>query len=129
MSIDSETLIKIKELSDKKDKTKRQEEKLKNLKEFLLKDKKKKEKGIPKIETLELPNYSDFIRKKEKRKDFKIPLEKDYDNLLLTPEMMKGGIGPMKKGGEVKGYHKGGPVHKKKNTMATTKGWGISRKT
>ena len=33
------------------------------------------------------------------------------------------------KGGEVKGYHKGGPVHKKKNTMATTKGWGASRKT
>jgi len=35
----------------------------------------------------------------------------------------------LNKGGEVKGYHKGGPVHKKKNTMATTKGWGISRKT
>jgi len=33
------------------------------------------------------------------------------------------------KGGEVKGYHKGGPVHNKKNTMATTKGWGASRKT
>ena len=34
MSINSETLKKIKELSDKKDKTKRQEERLKNLKEL-----------------------------------------------------------------------------------------------
>ena len=34
-----------------------------------------------------------------------------------------------KKGGEVKGYKKGGSVRKKKNKMATTKGWGASRKT
>ena len=33
------------------------------------------------------------------------------------------------KGGMVKKYKKGGSVHKKKNTMATTKGWGASRKT
>ena len=33
------------------------------------------------------------------------------------------------KGGMVKKYMGGGSVHKKKNTMATTKGWGISRKT
>ena len=33
------------------------------------------------------------------------------------------------KGGEVKGYMGGGSVHKKKNKMATTKGWGASRKT
>jgi hypothetical protein len=33
------------------------------------------------------------------------------------------------KGGMVKKYKKGGSVHKKKNKMATTKGWGASRKT
>ena len=33
------------------------------------------------------------------------------------------------KGGEVKKYMGGGSVHKKKNKMATTKGWGASRKT
>ena len=33
------------------------------------------------------------------------------------------------KGGEVKKYMGGGSVHKKKNNMATTKGWGASRKT
>ena len=35
----------------------------------------------------------------------------------------------MAKGGEVKGYMGGGSVHKNKNKMATTKGWGASRKT
>ncbi len=33
------------------------------------------------------------------------------------------------KGEEVKKYMGGGSVHKKKNKMATTKGWGASRKT
>ena len=49
------------------------------------------------------------------------------DNLLLTPDMMKGQIGLMKDGGEVKKYKKGGAVNK--NKMITTKGWGASRKT
>ena len=128
MSIDSETL------KEKKDKTKRQEEKLKNLKKF-------EQEGIPDSD------YSDFIRKKKKEKkdDMSMPPDRRTDeqkkqdaidallkNLKLTPKMLKGvadSIRPMKKGGEVKGYHKGGSVHKKKNTMATTKGWGISRKT
>ena len=35
----------------------------------------------------------------------------------------------MAKGGEVKKYMGGGSVHKKKNKMLTTKGWGASRKT
>ena len=35
----------------------------------------------------------------------------------------------MAKGGEVKRYMGGGSVHKKKNKMLTTKGWGASRKT
>tara|TARA_R100001594_G_scaffold31200_1_gene58178 strand:+ start:75 stop:464 length:390 start_codon:yes stop_codon:yes gene_type:complete len=54
-------------------------------------------------------------------------------DLKLTSEMLKQirekGVQPMKKGGEVKGYMGGGSVHKKKNKMATTKGWGASRKT
>ena len=33
------------------------------------------------------------------------------------------------KGGEVKKYMGGGSVHKKKNKMITTRGWGASRKT
>ena len=33
------------------------------------------------------------------------------------------------KGGEVKKYMGGGSVHKNKNKMLTTKGWGASRKT
>ena len=41
----------------------------------------------------------------------------------------KGGKGNYAKGGEVKGYMGGGSVHKKKNKMATTRGWGASRKT
>jgi len=44
-------------------------------------------------------------------------------------KMLRDTLPTKKDGGMVKGYHKGGPVHKKKNTMATTKGWGISRKT
>ena len=51
------------------------------------------------------------------------------DNLLLTPDMMKGQIGLMKDGGEVKKYKKGGSVKKNKSNMITTKGWGASRKT
>ena len=43
-------------------------------------------------------------------------------------EKAKSGKG-MKDGGEVKKYMGGGSVHKNKNKMATTKGWGASRKT
>ena len=132
MSIDSETLEKIKKLSDKKDKTKRDQERLKDLKEFLLKNK-EKNKRIPKLTP-------------EEREEFKIPLNKDMDpgmgpnyrKKFLTPEELKSlemrRIKPspgnfLKKGGEVKKYMGGGSVHKKKNKMATTKGWGASRKT
>ena len=41
----------------------------------------------------------------------------------------KGGKGNYAKGGEVKKYMGGGSVHKNKNKMLTTKGWGASRKT
>ena len=148
MSIDSETLIKIKELSDKKDKTRRDMERLKDLKEFLEKNK-EKNKRIPKLTPEEREKYGekflDKFKEKKKREEFKIPLNKDMDPGMgpmipkgLTPEELKslgmrrfkpapGNL--LKKGGEVKKYMGGGSVHKKKNTMATTKGWGISRKT
>jgi len=62
-----------------------------------------------------------------------IPPEGPYQRKRKDGDVISGGkvLPKMEaaKGGEVKGYHKGGPVHKKKNTMATTKGWGISRKT
>ena len=38
-------------------------------------------------------------------------------------------IKEMAKGGEVKGYKKGGSVNKNKKNMITTRGWGASRKT
>ena len=48
-------------------------------------------------------------------------LIKKLENLFLTKEMIDDQkVVPLKKGGEVK---------KKKNKMATTKGWGASRKT
>ena len=157
MSINSETLKKIKELSDKKDKTKRQEERLKNLKEFLEKNKNKKKK---------LPD--DFLDKfKEKKKIIPIPKE-DFkgkrfnpDKIPLDPrgepfklperfkpgergnkkfldkmpyiikpgEEPRFGVQLLKEGGEVKRYKAGGSVKKNKSNMITTKGWGASRKT
>ena len=63
--------------------------------------------------------YNEF-KTEEERKFIKLKQgEQVYDkdgNLLSA------------KGGEVKKYKKGGSV-KKKNKMATTKGWGASRKT
>ena len=157
MSINSETLKKIKELSDKKDKTKRQEERLKNLKEFLEKNKNKKKK---------LPD--DFLDKfKEKKKIIPIPKE-DFkgkrfnpDKIPLDPrgepfklperfkpgergnkkfldkmpyiikpgEEPRFGVQLLKEGGEVKRYKAGGSVKKNKSNMITTRGWGASRKT
>ena len=47
----------------------------------------------------------------------------------VTKRAKGGMINKYAKGGEVKKYMGGGSVHKKKNKMATTKGWGASRKT
>ena len=48
----------------------------------------------------------------------------------LTDEQIKEDIKLRRaKGGMVKKYMGGGSVHKKKNKMATTRGWGASRKT
>ena len=81
MSINSETLKKIKELENKKELTNKQEERLKNLKEFFEKNKKKK---IPKVKPKEdkkntpiIPkdffkriDPKDFIDPKKRREDF-----------------------------------------------------------
>ena len=44
-------------------------------------------------------------------------------------KMLKKALPTNKDGGMVKKYMGGGSVHKKKNKMLTTKGWGASRKT
>ena len=89
MSIDSETLKKIKELSDKKDKTILQEKRLKILKEFLEKNK-EKNKRIPKLtpeEREEFKKYGEkFLDKfKEKKKIIPIPKE-DFRGKRFNPD-------------------------------------------
>jgi hypothetical protein len=139
MSINSETLKKIKELSDKKDKTKRQEERLKNLKEFFEKNKEKK---TPKVKPEEDKKNTpiipkDFFKNKRFNPDkmpspYKGPFKPRPD---MSPEeqrkyfMELANENPNKKGGEVKRYKAGGSVKKNKSNMITTKGWGASRKT
>ena len=135
MSIDSETLIKIKELSEKKDKTKRDMERLKDLKEFLLKNKKR----IPKIESLELPfvnpapkrfnpkrdkdgNRIPFVNPEPKR--FNPKRDKDGNRIPFDP---KTGIQLLNKGGEVKKYKHGGSVNKKAGRLAK-RGYGAAKK-
>ena len=52
-------------------------------------------------------------------------------NFPMTPKLTMLQDDPQfkAKGGEVKKYMGGGSVHKNKNKMLTTKGWGASRKT
>ena len=70
------------------------------------------------------------IRSKKKLKDMKID-DMSYKPLNLSEEqLLKRAMDSLlAKGGEVKKYMGGGSVHKKKNKMLTTKGWGASRKT
>ena len=72
-------------------------------------------------------------RRKKEKKDGVISfeeLEKSLKKETKVMEAAKGGeVKKYAKGGEVKKYMGGGSVHKKKNKMATTKGWGASRKT
>jgi hypothetical protein len=70
-------------------------------------------------------NLPKLIKKAKKflddRKDKKIRVAKSK---MTSDEAYS-----LKDGGEVKKYMGGGSVHKKKNKMLTTKGWGASRKT
>ena len=54
----------------------------------------------------------------------------DFSILKSEEQLLKRAMDSLlAKGGEVKKYMGGGSVHKKKNKMLTTKGWGASRKT
>jgi hypothetical protein len=63
----------------------------------------------------------------ENKKEIKLKLKPKKDKKTVRPD--KGGKGNYAKGGEVKGYMGGGPVHKNKSSMITQRGWGASRKT
>ena len=55
--------------------------------------------------------------------------KKDKKTRVAKSKMTSDEAYSLKDGGEVKGYMGGGSVHKNKNKMLTTKGWGASRKT
>ena len=100
------------------------------------------DKRSPHTEGITKENYKDFLGEntsKLSEKDRKLVYK-----YLMADKKDKGGKGnytpegikkmppisrEMAKGGEVKGYKKGGSVHKNKKNMITTKGWGASRKT
>ena len=142
MTINTEILEEIQKLSDKKNKTRLQEEKLRDLKEFLLKNKKDdlRKKYVPK-ETMKeelKKNAGQLDKKKDDRlnntelkklKETKIEIipiptgEPLKGKRRVLPDLAKA------KGGMVKKYMGGGSVHKNKKNMITTRGWGASRKT
>ena len=142
MTINTEILEEIQKLSDKKNKTRLQEEKLRDLREFLLKNKKDdlRKKYVPK-ETMKeelKKNAGQFDKKKDDRlnntelkklKETKIEIipiptgEPLKGKRRVLPDLAKA------KGGMVKKYMGGGSVHKNKKNMITTRGWGASRKT
>ena len=72
--------------------------------------------------------YAEFLENMNKKK-------KDIDRTEEYFDFMEGkkdesyNVMEAAKGGEVKKYMGGGSVHKKKNKMITTRGWGASRKT
>jgi len=80
----------------------------------------------------------DFIHKMRKAKNRGNPRQAGASTvsnkgMKTTPGTTKGkkkqDMISAAKGGMIKGYMGGGSVHKKKNKMLTTKGWGASRKT
>ena len=66
-------------------------------------------------------------RKNKKKKD--IDRTEEYFDFKEGKKDESYNVIEAAKGGEVKKYMGGGSVHKKKNKMLTTKGWGASRKT
>jgi hypothetical protein len=60
-----------------------------------------------------------------------VPLKETKIEIIPIPtgEPLKGKRPALAKGGMVKKYMGGGSVHKNKNKMITTRGWGASRKT
>ena len=91
-----------------------------------VKEKKLRFESIKKMIEEEQEKVKDF----DKKGDSYHPMQRGSlgKSKLGKPRVMPGSMDLyFKKGGEVKGYKKGGSV--KKNKMATTKGWGASRKT
>ena len=72
---------------------------------------------------------TDAIEGKKKAKKIKALKAMTSDEAYSMPKKKKQNPMSAAKGGMIKGYMGGGSVHKKKNKMATTKGWGASRKT
>ena len=122
MAIDEKTLDKIKKIKDKE-----------KLKELINKLRKR-----DKIPDDLLEKFKEKFKEKGPFKPMPIPRvdpKKGPFKPMPMPRLNPDGsitfekfMTPMKKGGEVKGYKKGGSVKNKKN-MITTKGWGKSRKT
>jgi hypothetical protein len=79
-----------------------------------------KEMGTPSPEVLK----KIFEKRNKKNKDGVISFEELEKMLKKETKVIEAA-----KGGEVKKYMGGGSVHKKKNKMITTRGWGASRKT
>jgi len=92
--------------------------------EEVLKELKKLDLG--KILGGKLPGGS-VVKPKPKKKD--INRTKEYMDFKSGKKDEGYKVMEAAKGGMVKKYMGGGSVHKNKNKMATTKGWGASRKT
>jgi len=67
------------------------------------------------------------VKKRKKKKD--IDRTEEYMDFKSGKKDEGYKVMEAAKGGMVKKYMGGGSVHKKKNKMLTTKGWGASRKT
>ena len=73
------------------------------------------------------PEMLKKLLKKKKKKD--IDRTEEYFDFMEGKKDEGYKVMEAAKGGEVKKYMGGGSVHKKKNKMITTRGWGASRKT
>ena len=75
------------------------------------------------------PKFTTDAIEGKKKKKIKALKSMTSDEAYSMPKKKKQDMVSAAKGGMIKGYMGGGSVHKKKNKMATTKGWGASRKT
>ena len=134
MAIDEKTLDKIKKIKDKEklkeliNKLRKRDKIPDDLLEKFYKEKKEKKDKFKFDDFKEKGPFKPMPipRVDPKKGPFKpMPMPRLNPDGSITFEKF---MTPMKKGGEVKGYKKGGSVKNKKN-MITTKGWGKSRKT
>ena len=85
--------------------------------------------GLSKEQKKELKNLRNKYLPKTKIKKKDIDRTKEYMDFKSGKKDEGYKVMEAAKGGMVKKYMGGGSVHKKKNKMLTTKGWGASRKT